>query len=352
MMTITTTINSLSDKDTPFAWTITEPSETLKPINNNLGKTNSGVIFGYAQDNDLANGFFDVTGYDKVKWSLASVDDSKNMTLRLLAGEGTTMSQTVTEGTTDYEQLLTLTKCVSVKAESGASTCQNVTKIEFSKAFNSSSVTSFSIAGSASSTVAYDREFTAGQKSTVYLPFALTQEECNTAGTFYELTDYDGTTLTFTKVTSDGTTAYKPYLFTAKSTGAPFSSYSGKEIFASSGATAPTPVGSGGYTATMTGTLGHQSVNGKYGWSSADGVFYQATSDAVTIDAFRAYITVTGVASARGMLDVNFEDATMGIHSVKSETMKDNSYYDLLGRRVENPTKGVYIINGKKIMVR
>ena len=49
----------------------------------------------------------------------------------------------------------------------------------------------------------------------------------------------------------------------------------------------------------MTGTMARQSVNGKYGWNSADGVFSKATSDAVTIDPFRAYITISGGGLAR-----------------------------------------------------
>jgi hypothetical protein len=35
------------------------------------------------------------------------------------------------------------------------------------------------------------------------------------------------------------------------------------------------------------------------------------------------------------------------------ETVKeDGNAYDLQGRRVENPTKGLYIVNGKKVMVK
>ena len=30
----------------------------------------------------------------------------------------------------------------------------------------------------------------------------------------------------------------------------------------------------------------------------------------------------------------------------------DNIYYDLSGRRVENPTRGIYIVNGKKVLVK
>ena len=29
-----------------------------------------------------------------------------------------------------------------------------------------------------------------------------------------------------------------------------------------------------------------------------------------------------------------------------------NVYYDLSGRAVENPTSGIYIINGKKVLVK
>ena len=43
----------------------------------------------------------------------------------------------------------------------------------------------------------------------------------------------------------------------------------------------------------------------------------------------------------------NDYEAALGIHDVT--TQKANGYiYDLSGRRVKNPTKGIYIINGKK----
>ena len=30
----------------------------------------------------------------------------------------------------------------------------------------------------------------------------------------------------------------------------------------------------------------------------------------------------------------------------------DNVYYDLSGRRVMNPTKGLYIVNGRKVIIK
>ena len=37
-------------------------------------------------------------------------------------------------------------------------------------------------------------------------------------------------------------------------------------------------------------------------------------------------------------------------HAVVAED--DNTVYDLQGRKVDNPTKGIYIINGKKVVRR
>ena len=42
--------------------------------------------------------------------------------------------------------------------------------------------------------------------------------------------------------------------------------------------------------------------------------------------------------------------AVKGVSSVTAVT--DNTYYDLQGRRVENPGKGLYILNGKKVVIR
>ena len=32
--------------------------------------------------------------------------------------------------------------------------------------------------------------------------------------------------------------------------------------------------------------------------------------------------------------------------------VEDNIYFDLQGRKVENPINGLYIVNGKKVMVK
>ena len=47
-----------------------------------------------------------------------------------------------------------------------------------------------------------------------------------------------------------------------------------------------------------------------------------------------------------------FADDITGIDEKKAETKKeDNIFYDLQGRRVDNPTQGLYIVNGKKVFI-
>ena len=62
--------------------------------------------------------------------------------------------------------------------------------------------------------------------------------------------------------------------------------------------------------------------------------------------AFKAYIPSGSVSAAK--LAINFGDET-GIATLSHEKT-DNVYYDLQGRRVMNPTKGLFIVNGKKVI--
>ena len=66
-----------------------------------------------------------------------------------------------------------------------------------------------------------------------------------------------------------------------------------------------------------------------------------------------AYLSVVGVLSRSAFF---FDDETTGIEAVESnsETVKENAreYYNLNGQRVMNPSKGLYIVNGKKVIIK
>ena len=65
------------------------------------------------------------------------------------------------------------------------------------------------------------------------------------------------------------------------------------------------------------------------------------------LNAGKVYLESTS--GARGFLP--FDDAT-SIDDVKAETTADNICYDLQGRRVTKAQKGLYIVNGKKVLVK
>ena len=65
----------------------------------------------------------------------------------------------------------------------------------------------------------------------------------------------------------------------------------------------------------------------------------------------KAYLEFTGVVPAP-TLSFDFNNST-GINTVQGSGLKVNGeYYNLAGQRVANPTKGLYIVNGKKVIVK
>lgn len=47
-----------------------------------------------------------------------------------------------------------------------------------------------------------------------------------------------------------------------------------------------------------------------------------------------------------------FDDETTGIQQIQSDVKSNGDYYDLQGRRVSTPTRGLYIVNGKKVVIK
>jgi len=75
--------------------------------------------------------------------------------------------------------------------------------------------------------------------------------------------------------------------------------------------------------------------------------FYKANNKTVATN--RAYLQTSVAAEAR--VDINFGENS-GIVTVSREATASNRFYDLQGRSVMQPTKGLYIVNGKKVVVK
>ena len=83
-------------------------------------------------------------------------------------------------------------------------------------------------------------------------------------------------------------------------------------------------------------------------YEDGDAQFKKLTS-AVAVPAGKAYLDFAEAIEARS-LDID-GDGTTAIKNMKVGT-EDNIYYDLQGRRVLYPKKGLYIVNGKKVIIK
>ena len=87
--------------------------------------------------------------------------------------------------------------------------------------------------------------------------------------------------------------------------------------------------------------------------------FYKLNTD-FTLGAHKAYLEteddITPTDSQARVLLVFDDEVVTGISNAmrlnNNEEIKNNNYFDLTGRRISQPTKGLYIVNGKKLLVK
>ena len=106
----------------------------------------------------------------------------------------------------------------------------------------------------------------------------------------------------------------------------------------------------------LKGSVDNQEINEEaYVLGNKEGVgLYKAqmTNGSWLNNAGKAYLPVSSVATSARLLRFNFGGNATAIESVKSELDPNAPIYDLSGRRVKVATKGIYIQNGKKFMVK
>ena len=79
--------------------------------------------------------------------------------------------------------------------------------------------------------------------------------------------------------------------------------------------------------------------------------FKHIGSSSANVPSNKAYLEFTGAPTSREFL--NIEGDVTGINEMEDvKSKKDDVYYDLNGRRVLNPTKGLYIVNGNKVILK
>lgn len=192
--------------------------------------------------------------------------------------------------------------------------------------------------------VSYDRVFkTDNYVQSFVLPFGFTVPAGTTVA---ELSSVNGDNLVFKPVTE--TVANKPYLLVTTD-GEFINKLTNVQVKATTGADLTTTVDGvshiGSYTA--------QSVKDVYGY--ANGKFVKANTGSVK--PFRTYVKVAGSQGAAPMaFGVNIEGTVTGINNATTAATAKEAIYNLQGVRVSGDlkhlTKGVYIVNGQKVVVK
>lgn len=99
------------------------------------------------------------------------------------------------------------------------------------------------------------------------------------------------------------------------------------------------------------GTTDMSGVDGYNYILFSDGLFYKVNSG--TIATTKAYLHLENDPTAGGArgLDIVIDDDVTAIETVKTQKV-DDQFYNLAGQRVAQPTKGLYIVNGKKVVMK
>ena len=83
-----------------------------------------------------------------------------------------------------------------------------------------------------------------------------------------------------------------------------------------------------------------------------DKVGFMKVGNTVVIPKGKAYLYLETPPLARDFIGFADDDETTAIQQVESSKLNVDGYFNLAGQRVAQPTKGLYIVNGKKVMIK
>lgn len=212
----------------------------------------------------------------------------------------------------------------------------------------------------ASANVRVNRIIKGGEWSSICLPFDMTADQVTAAFgegvlladfTGYDVTkdgdDVTGITVNFANATS--ITKNHPYLIKVAST---VSSFVADGVDVVIGTPTYTPATGKSFI----GTYVAETTVPNNGLFLYNNKFYYSTGK-TKMKAFRAYFNFADVLTDKGTatapISMSFDgEGTTRIDVVRDLTGEGSEFYDLNGRRVETPSKGIYIVNGKKVVIK
>lgn len=102
------------------------------------------------------------------------------------------------------------------------------------------------------------------------------------------------------------------------------------------------------------GTVNSDGTTYRYVFQASDLSFKKLSTTGTTVPKGKAYLELPANQGAPS-LSIELDGETTGIKVINFEeenTQNDGQMFDLQGRRVAEPTKGVYIVNGKKVIIK
>lgn len=193
--------------------------------------------------------------------------------------------------------------------------------------------------------VSYTRGFTAGQRGTVVLPFDLTAEEAAAAGKFYQVSEVKAGEVHIYEVST--VKAYTPYIFEAASeypfeyrSVATLPKYDHHDV----------ALGDKGWFMyeEVEDEVTTDAEWAYFGWKDDSGEFFKAAPG--TVLPWRGFLKIKADEAPEAKLVVVLDDVT-GIRTI--EALPEGAViYNMQGMRVQKATRGLYIVNGKKVVIK
>lgn len=83
----------------------------------------------------------------------------------------------------------------------------------------------------------------------------------------------------------------------------------------------------------------------------SDGKFHPVAAAGVVIPAGKAYLPAGSLSAHE--LDITFDNGDVtGIEAVETQKAFNGAFYNLAGQRIAQPSKGLYIVNGRKVIIK
>ena len=197
-------------------------------------------------------------------------------------------------------------------------------------------------------TVTYSRANTAGYNS-VCLPFAISAADFGSEARLEQFTSTDGQSVSLTSTTDENAAGQPCFVYCPKTQTEWTLTKQNAHIVAE-------PIEASDGNAVLHGSFTNAAIGAGQYKLTADGTAFGVTTNKGKVTAFRTYLTPATTAGAAALLQVLHDGAEVtGVNTAvqPAGVNQPAAVYDLTGRRVQRITRsGIYIVNGKKTVVR